>query len=29
VESCFLAGTEPINGVWATDHFAVCAEVNL
>jgi endonuclease/exonuclease/phosphatase family metal-dependent hydrolase len=29
VESCFLAGTEPINGVWATDHFAVCAEVDL
>ncbi len=29
IGSCFLAATEPVNGVWASDHFAVCAEVDL
>jgi len=27
VDRCFLAGTEPADGVWASDHFAVVAEV--
>jgi hypothetical protein len=29
VASCSLAGTEPVDGVWASDHYAVCAEVDL
>lgn len=29
VDACFLAATEPIDGVWASDHFAVCAELDL
>jgi endonuclease/exonuclease/phosphatase family metal-dependent hydrolase len=29
IDSCALAGTEPVEGVWATDHYAVCAEIDL
>ena len=29
VSSCTIAGTDPVDGVWASDHFAVCAEVDL
>lgn len=29
VERCFLAGTEAADGVWASDHFAVVAEVEM
>jgi endonuclease/exonuclease/phosphatase family metal-dependent hydrolase len=29
VVSCEVAATEPVDGVWASDHFAVCAEVDL
>jgi len=29
VDSCALAGTTPIDGVWASDHYAVCAEIDL
>ncbi len=29
VASCSLAGTEPVDGVWASDHFAVVAEIDM
>lgn len=29
VSACTLAGTEPVGEIWASDHFAVCAEVDL
>lgn len=29
VNSCELVGTQPIDGVWPSDHFGVCAEVDL
>ena len=29
VDRCFLAGTAPVEGVWASDHFAVVAEVTM
>ncbi len=29
VSRCFLAGTEAADGVWASDHFAVVAEVTM
>jgi endonuclease/exonuclease/phosphatase family metal-dependent hydrolase len=29
VDRCFLAGTEAADGVWASDHFAVVAEVQM
>jgi endonuclease/exonuclease/phosphatase family metal-dependent hydrolase len=29
VSSCTIAGTDPVDGVWASDHFAVCAELEL
>ena len=29
VHRCFLAGTDAIDGVWASDHFAVVAEVEM
>jgi hypothetical protein len=29
VRHCSLAGTEAADGVWASDHFAVVAEVQM
>ena len=29
VAACHLAGTEPVDGVWASDHFAVVADIDL
>ena len=29
VDDCFLVGTEDVEGVWASDHYAVCAEIDL
>ena len=29
VDRCFLAGDDAVDGVWATDHFAVVAEVQM
>jgi hypothetical protein len=29
VDRCFLAGNDAVDGVWATDHFAVVAEVGM
>ncbi len=29
VAACHLAGTEPVDGIWASDHFAVVADIDL
>jgi len=29
VASCALAGTTPVDGVWASDHYAVVADIDL